>query len=361
MSRNRFTGITSRFLMLIVAGVQAMTYLSVLVNPSKVWVMTIFGLLFIPVALVNLFLLVWAVKRRSRAFLIPFLAILPSVFFVGKYVQSPFGHDSGDGMPDAGGQDAVRVVTYNVGRFSSAEGIEDPGKCMDSVALFLKSCDADVICLQEVHAGSVMELKEYLSGKFSGYKSEYYVNIGRRGCSGNVTLSRFPVRGKGVVSFEKSANMALYTDYRIRGEDIRIYNCHLESYALSLPSIVKSIRNHDRSVFRKTEERVRTSITRRPEQVDLILEDVASSPLSAFVCGDFNDNPMSHTYFRLSRGRSDSFVEAGTGFGATYSLLWPMLRIDYILFPRRFSAVWHKTFKIDYSDHYPVVSDVVIP
>ena len=90
----------------------------------------------------------------------------------------------------------------------------------------------------------------------------------------------------------------------------------------------------------------------------MILKDIAASPVEAFVCGDFNDTPMSYTYYRLSRGRSDSFVEAGTGFGATYSFLWPMLRIDYILLPGHFRAVSHEIMKIRFSDHYPVVTDV---
>ena len=38
MSRSRFAGITSRVLMLMAAGVQVMTYMSVLVNPSRLWI-----------------------------------------------------------------------------------------------------------------------------------------------------------------------------------------------------------------------------------------------------------------------------------------------------------------------------------
>ena len=97
MSRTRFAGITSRILMLIAAGVQVTTYLSVLVNPSKVWIMTVFGLLFIPVSLLNIFLLVWGMKRMSKAAFIPLLALLPSVFFFGKYIRFA---GSGPDFPD---------------------------------------------------------------------------------------------------------------------------------------------------------------------------------------------------------------------------------------------------------------------
>ena len=99
---------------------------------------------------------------------------------------------------------------------------------------------------------------------------------------------------------------------------------------------------------------------KRALQANYIRRQIEQSPYPVIVCGDFNDNPMSYTYFRLSRDRSDSFVEAGSGFGATYSFLWPMLRIDYILYPERFRAVMHKTLKVRYSDHYPIVADIII-
>ena len=69
---------------------------------------------------------------------------------------------------------------------------------------------------------------------------------------------------------------------------------------------------------------------------------------------------MSYTYQRMKRGRKDTFVEAGKGFGATFSLLWPMLRIDYVLIPKRCKGVTHEVPRIPYSDHYPVVTEVQI-
>ena len=40
--------------------------------------------------------------------------------------------------------------------------------------------------------------------------------------------------------------------------------------------------------------------------------------------------------------------------GSSYSVLWPMLRIDYILLPKEFSARDHETLRVPWSDHYPV-------
>lgn len=67
---------------------------------------------------------------------------------------------------------------------------------------------------------------------------------------------------------------------------------------------------------------------------------------------------MSYTYYRMTRGRKDAFVEAGHGFGATFATLWPMLRIDYILYPESYRALRHDIPRIPFSDHYPVVTEI---
>ena len=80
------------------------------------------------------------------------------------------------------------------------------------------------------------------------------------------------------------------------------------------------------------------------------------APLQSLALGDFNDGPLSYTYFRLLRGRYDSFTRAGKGFGATYHALWPLLRIDYILYPKGLEAVSCEIPHVDYSDHYPIIA-----
>lgn len=357
MSRNRFAGITSRVLMLIAAGLLVMSYLSVLVNPARAWFMTLFGLFFFPLALLNLILLVWAVKRKSRSFLIPLVAFAPALFFAGRYVRIG-GSDRQEKIQTEASGENVRIVSYNVGRFSFGRKMQAREACADSVIMFLKGCDADIICLQEFFFKDHDKVKAFLKSRFKDYSSEYYLYIGDDGCFGNVTLSRVPVKAKGRIEFDKSSNLALYTDYIIGGEPIRVYNCHFESYSISLPHLVKSLDRNGREVFRKTEAKVRSSIRRRPAQVDMVLKDIAGCPVESVVCGDFNDNPMSYTYYRMSRGRSDTFVEAGRGFGATYSILWPMLRIDYMLFPDRFRAISHETPRVGFSDHYPIVTEI---
>ena len=105
---------------------------------------------------------------------------------------------------------------------------------------------------------------------------------------------------------------------------------------------------------------MRSSITRRPKQVDIVLEDIRNSPVESIVTGDFNDTPMSYTYQQLKKGKKDSFVEAGKGLGGTYSGLWPFIRIDYVLLPGSCKVQYHKVVRKPFSDHYPIVTRLKI-
>ena len=352
--RSLLFGLTSRALMTAAAGLLLLSYLSMFVNPARAWFMSLFGLAYIPLLFLNGFLLVWALFRRSRAAWIPLLVLLPSVFLFGRYVRFS-SHASG--QPAEGD---IRIISYNVGRFALSEDRVSSEACMDSVMRFLRDQDADLICLQEFWMRDPSSVRSFLQRRFRGYDIEYYVYPTARGCFGNVTLSRFPAKGKGKLDFEDSSNLAIYADYDIRGTRLRVYNCHFQSYSISIPRIAQALKGDYREVFRDTEQRMRSSIIRRPRQVDMVLEDIDGCPTEAVVVGDFNDTPLSYTYRHLSRGRKDSFVEAGKGFGATYSFFRPFLRIDYILYPESMSAVSHEVVRCPFSDHYPIVSTLSV-
>ena len=340
-----FLGITSRVLMLILAVLLVFSYVSMFVNPSRIWWFTLFGLMFIPFTIFNFVLLLWSIKRMSRTFVIPLLAILTAVIFIGRYVQ--LGQEEKVGSEDP----SLKIMSYNVGRFSDCD--------QDSLFEFIRKQNPDVVCLQEYYVSDLDKVRNDLHSQMKGYRSEFYMFPMADGSAfGNVTLSRIPVKGKGKIKFEESANLAIYTDYEYQGRTFRVYNCHFESYSISLPGLLRGLFNADKAAVAETGLRMKKSITRRPKQVDMVFRDIERCPMEAFVCGDFNDDPMSYTYFRMTRGRKDSFREAGSGFGATFTRLWPVLRIDYILFPERFKAIEHYTPKVEFSDHYPVISTI---
>ena len=236
-------------------------------------------------------------------------------------------------------------------------GVANKQQCADSVFAYLKAQDADIICLQEFYL-SKANVKSYVRKHLPGYHIDYYLFEGKWGSFGNVTLSRIPVLSKGVVKFEESANLAIYTDHRVGERRFRVYNCHFESYNISFTGMVRAFFRDAGEAFSEAGNKMKKSISRRPKQVDKVFANIEDCPYEAFVCGDFNDNPMSYTYYRMTRGRKDAFVKAGEGFGATYARLWPLLRIDYVLVPDRFKARNCEVHRVGYSDHYPVVAEI---
>ena len=343
-----FSRFTFGTLCMILAGLLLLSYLSVLVNPAKAWFFTILGLLFVPLFILTVLFFIWAVSRRSRMAWLLLVMLLPAVFLIGKYYQFK--------APEAEREATLKVVTYNVGLFAHGTKGTDRTVLADSVAAFLRRTDADIICLQEFFLPNKLNIDTWLRNHFPGYHAEYYVLTGAHGHAGNVTLSRRPILYKGKIDFEKSTNLAIHTDIRLDSTVLRFYNCHFESYNISPSGIVHSLSHADDEIVEDTGRKMRRSIRQRPKQVDAVIRDVDDCPVRSVVLGDFNDNPLSYTVYRLSRGRLDTFVQAGKGFGATFSTLWPLLRIDYILYPRDLQAVSYEVPKVKYSDHYPVIA-----
>ena len=343
--KHGFFGITARTLMILAAALLFLSYISIFINPAKAWFMTLFGILYLPLLLLNTALLILALIRHSRSVWIPVVALLPSLFIFGRHFQL-----SGSSVPPS--PDDIKIVSYNVDRFNYG----DVRGCRDSIFSFLRRQEADIICLQEVSAGKNAALSDIFKKDLRGYNIEYYAYTRKAGSYGNVILSRFPIKSKGKIVFESSANMAVYADLDLGDRIVRIYNCHFQSYNISLARLGNAFRKNTKEAVKDTEDKMRSTLRLRPKQVDAVIKDIASCSKETFVVGDFNDTPMSYTYWKLSRGRRDSFIDAGKGFGATYSMLKPLLRIDYVLSPDSFRATSHQVVNLKYSDHYPIIT-----
>jgi len=329
---------------LVAAALLVLSYLSVVIDPAKAWFFTLFGLVYPVVLPLTAALWVWSLVRKSHMRTLLTLALLPSLFFAGRYYRALPTHE-----PER--EATLKIVSYNVGLFAHGPEGMTRIQLADSVSQYLMGLDADIICLQEFFLPSGMPLDFWISHHFPGYKAEFYVRTGKSGRSGNLTLSRRRVTDRGRINFEHSTNMALWTDICLDSSTVRLYNCHFESYNISIPGLIQK----DGAV-EETEQKMRRSITERPKQVSAVLKDIENAPVRSLVAGDFNDTPLSYTYFRLLRGRKDSFVRAGKGFGSTYSMLWPLLRIDYLLYPGDLAAVSYHVERVKYSDHYPIIS-----
>ena len=244
---------------LFMSALLLLSYVSVVIDPAKAWFFTLFGLLYPVVFPIVLVLFVWSLFRRSRMRVLLAVALLPSIFFAGRFYQI----DRPSDLPEP----TLKVVSYNVGLFAHSASDTPRMVLADSVSRYLRALDADIICLQEFWLPLSEQPEEWLRRHFPGYKAEYYVFTGKSGRFGNVTLSRRGFEGKGKETFEKSTNLAIYTDVRLDSSVLRLYNCHFESYNISLPALVKN----DEGIVEETERKMSRAISERPKQVARVL------------------------------------------------------------------------------------------
>lgn len=354
-------GITFRAILIVAAAAMFLSYIAVYVNPSKFSLPLFFGLYFIPLFAINLFLLLAALLRRSPSAWITVIALLPSLLYSEQFVKI------GNPEPATVAQGAALTIeSYNIGMFSSSDKKLTRQECRTEMARHLKEHNPHIVCLQEFFAEDYRQA-DTIFGQYP--HRHYHLFKARNGkLFGNIILSKFPIGEKGRLSFPNSTNLSIYADIDHAGQTLRIYNNHLESYNVSFMALVhkfgsgKAISSDElkRDIV-DTHEKMKGTFIKRSEQVDQILGNIKKTPHQAIICGDFNDTPMSYTYHTLAKKRQDTFEEAGSGFGSTFRPIWPLLRIDYILVPQNVTCLSHTTHKVELSDHYPTIAEIVVP
>ena len=351
----RFFGITFRLVLIVAAACLFLSYISSYIDPAKFSLPVFFGLYFIPILIINVLLFLIAVISRSKSAWITIIALLPALLFTERFFRFGGSKKSGDDG------NTVKIETYNVGKFLLASNKMTKEATLDGITRQIQKDAPDIVCLQEVR----LEHISLVDKVFPGYRYRTFhlpgTKNGKR--NGNMILSKYEIISGGVLKFKQSTNLSVYADIVIKEDTVRVYNNHLESYAISPTNLIKRIREKRSNSEEVAEEiinvhtKLKNTIIRRSRQVSSVLDNIRKSPYPAIICGDLNDIPMSYTYHKLSYGSKDTFKESGRGFSATYSMLWPMLRIDYIFIPENYTGISHKTPKYKYSDHYPVIAE----
>ena len=347
--KSRFWDVVACVVAVIAAVALLLACLSQFLAPARFPLLVYFGLYYIPLLTLNLLILLIALLRRKLRLFIPVVALIPTLFLADRYVK--IGREE---APLSG--PGVSVLTYNIGRYGAGGRKVTQNESVSGIRQFLSEQDAAIVCLQEFAVKDTSALSAYLPA----YPySAHHLFKGNR-AFGNVTLSKYPIVRTEVLTFPGSRNLSLVTDIDVNGQVLRVYNCHLESYSISFKTFVQKLFHKETFTdeVERVHGRVREATIRRAEQVESLLRSEAASDVPCLVCGDFNDTPASYTYRMLCKTKKDSFVESGTGFSSTYSLLWPMIRIDYILLPQEFASARHETARIPWSDHYPVMTQI---
>lgn len=282
-----------------------------------------------------LFIVYWLLSGLKKQVLLSalciFLAIALSFF--------PYKFNSKEVV--SGGSFAV--MNFNVRLFNKYKWI-DADDIPEKISDFIKKEAPDIITFQEFQKGNVA---------FVRYPYTYEkLNGGKKG-SGLAIFSKYRIINKGSLDFEDSHNNAIFIDVLKNDDTLRIYNVHLESFGIRPDSVDLNL-NEVKS--KKLIYRLKRSFTKQQDQVEKLKAHFLQNPYKTIISGDFNNTAFSWAYRKLKADMNDTFIEAGKGFGKTYSFNRYPLRIDFILADQHFKVNQHKNFEIRLSDHEPVMA-----
>ena len=298
----------------------------------------------LPITLILLFiiLIIWLIMRRW-AFLLPLIGIVVNISTIISIIQSRREREPSTAALNS----SIKVISFNVHSFKYSRSYDEVAE----IDQFVNIEKPDILCIQEFETPYYLNEDE-MSSYFNYFTSEYieettYEKLGL------AIMSVYKIVDKGVVDFEGSTNRVIWADLVTEKGKIRVINCHLQTTGFAIESkkgtsLLKRIT--------KLNENYKT----RAIQAEAVKTLINSTPSPVVVCGDFNDTPSSYTYTTIKGEKMvDGFRQAGSGFAGTYKGMLGLFRIDYIIHSDHFRSIRYRTPETNYSDHKPVISELV--
>jgi len=346
----------------IAAGALLLTVVSVYFNPYRVWILAIMGFGFPFLYVINFLLaLVWLFRKRWQVF-IPVLAL---VFTWGHWDDS-FQMMSRTVDSPKVLVNPVSVMSFNV-RMLDAYNWTGRKNVHEEIFQLIKKEKPDVVCLQEFYTSMTSKVfnENIILARFSQYPYrhvEYRKGKRSKRNFGLVTFSKYPIVARNCLKFDHTNNFSIQTDIVVNKTRVRVFNNHLESIGFGKEhmNFIDSLNYKNESErwtgIGQISSKIKDAFKQRAYQAERIGSHIKNSPYPTIVCGDFNDTPVSYVYRKMRGELNDAFVESGSGFGGTYNGRLPSLRIDYIFHDKRFKSYNFQRYKVDLSDHFPIVT-----
>lgn len=318
-------------------------------NPHRHPNLSYAGMVFPAMLVLNLlFVPFWLVVKRRLTY-IPLVGLLLCASAIRTYCPiNPFASEEGAD---------IKFVTYNVMMMGDSTKHNIPSE--NPILLFLMEQDADIVCLQEAwnldHGNNIDTLKTK------------YSYIDHRATYNNVMtiLSKYPILDITDLDNEDVRMRTVAYHVKVNEDTVLVLNNHFESFKLhdeEKENYEEIIKHPDDS---GNEQRIDTLLVKvvnansaRALQVDWLAEYVKNCKDKYIIlCGDFNDNPISYTHYKMTDCLNDAYTRAGNGPGWTYNRSSMYFRIDNTLVSENITPC--KAYvddSIDTSDHYPVIS-----
>jgi endonuclease/exonuclease/phosphatase family metal-dependent hydrolase len=350
-------------------------------HPDKWWFTGFLGLLFPYILFILfLFLLFWLFVNPRRS-LYTLIALLLGFSSIGKMLAL----NNQDDFELAKKPDQLRIMTWNVRffvPFTDKIFREENEKNRDAILNEIKRLQPDVVCFQEFFTnGEVNGLDNIkILSQELGYPFHYFSRDQvhwKTIVSGTAVFSKYPMIQSNLIKFpdkiNKEAESTINTDIIFKGDTLRFFNIHLQSFRFMPQDYVDfgKIKNQQdsgliasKNIFRK----MQSTFLLHGLQADFISEKINNSPHPVIICGDLNDVPNSYAYSTIRGIRKDAFLEKGLGIGKTFNSAssrflgkLPTLRIDYILTDPLMEIGQFTLVNKKLSDHFALVADIKLP
>ena len=301
------------------------------------------------IALNIVLLIYWLIRRKWIYAIIPVITIACCIPYIGTLIQ--FGSVDKNAEAEKG----LKIATYNVAMF----GRETSGFLAQDILAQIRRHKVDVLCLQEYNENSGDKKNS------ESYKEYFpYMAVGR---SDMVIFSRYPIKGSKTLLFDDTNNSAMWADIDVKGQDIRVFNVHLQTTGINrtLHKASKLQATNPYADYSKTNSRVLNAIFGnymlgmmfRAGQAVTVANEKRSSEKPCILCGDFNDVPYSFVYNTILGNMVDGFKECGAGWMYTFRGR-KAVRIDYIFHDTFFKGLTYYKEDLTTSDHLPVFMKV---
>jgi len=320
----------------IVAFLLLLSYVLPNIPPKTFAILSVLSLGVPLLILLNVLFFVYWLFKIKKQLLLSLVVISIGYFLFGSlYKFSNWEEDDAE---------SLSIMNYNVRLFNLYDWI--PEKDIDlKLVQFVKEQSPQILCIQEYHPQDNID--------FSFYKYNYQKLEGKKTKLGQAIFSQYPIINSGSVNFPNTANNAIFADI-VKGKDtVRVYNLHLQS--LRIDPRVQSLTTENSE---KLLNGIGKTFKLQQTQTELFLEHKKKSPYKVIISGDFNNSAFSYVYNAIKDDMKDTFKQQGNGFGRSYNFKFFPLRIDFILVDKAWTVNSFKTFDVEFSDHYPIMTKV---
>ncbi len=351
-----------KYLNIIFIAALLLAYLSVYISPAKVWILAFFGLAYPFLLIINLLFLIFWIAKQRLFLIFPLIAILSGWNYLNTYIQIPLNKKN---SKKESVEQSFNLLSFNVRSFDLYQWSEKE-TTKDEIFQFINHENFSIICFQDFFTRNKGDLSETDIHKKLNQQYQSHIGYAVENTNQNLgvaTYSKYPIVNQGIIKFNKSFNVSIYTDIVIGADTLRVFNIHLQSIRFNEDNYKfitnsKTLKEEEKlKEIKDISTRLRDAFIKRANQAETLSKLIKKSPYPIILCGDFNDVPVSYTYQTLKSNLKDSFVSAGQGIGNTYIGKFPSFRIDYIFYSKELECKSFNIHKEKLSDHYPLTGE----